>query len=353
MIAIGIREVFMKASWLPAAIVVVSLPLAAQSTGRIVGKITDSAGKPVANATVTMRRTDTNVTRNVKVDKNGSYIQVGLDPYDFELVVTAEGYIQHKETVRIEVGNSINKDVTLKKPSEATAAGQPAAVDAGAKKGNEAAESYNRAIALFRAKNYPEAMDALEIAIGSFKSSIEITESQDVKSGLEKNLALTTRMLALCQYEIGKTNPERRKELWTLANPVLKDDFEQSQDPSIAQALANIAGMMGDKDTESKYLDAVERIAGPQADVSYNRGVDLYNEGNLPEAKKHMKRAIEIDPKMPEPYYILAICEFSDGDVKATKSALDKYLQLDPKGKYADIVKDMLKEILATDPSLK
>jgi len=337
----------MKSSWLLATIAIVSLPLAAQSTGRIVGKILDSAGKPVVDATVTMRRTDANVIRNIKVDKSGVYTQVGLEPYEFELVVAAEGYVTYKETVKISVGNSLTKDVTLKKPTEVAAAGQPA-VEAGVEKGNEAAESYNRAIAHYNAKNFAEAMNALETAIASFKTSIEITENPEVKTGLEKNLTLTTRMLALCQYEIGKANAEKRDELWTLAEPVLKSNFEQSQDAYIAQALADISRMRGDKDSEAKYLDAIDRIAGPQAEVSYNRAVDLFNEGNYAEAKKYIKRAIEIDPKMSEPYYLLAICEYSDGDFKAAKSMLEKYLQLDPKGKYAETVKEML-----TDPSLK
>ncbi|MDR2561452.1 MAG: carboxypeptidase regulatory-like domain-containing protein [Holophagales bacterium] len=341
----------MKSSLLVATIAIVSFPLAAQTTGRIGGKILDSAGNPIAKVTVTLRRADTNVTRQIKVDKNGSYLQVGLEPYEFEFVVKAEGYVEHKEMISISIDRQLTKDITLKKPSEvAAAAGQVA--DPGIERGNEAADAYNRGIAFFNAKNYADALTALESALASFKVSIETVENPDIKTGLQKNIALTARMFALCQYEIGKadadTDAEKRKEMWALAKPVLQADFENNPDSYVAQALANIARMEGDKEAETRYLDAIDKIEGPQAESSFNRAVDLYNEGNFAAAKVHLKKAIEIDPKLSDTYYLLAVCEYFDQDMKAAKSLLEKYLQLDPKGKYADTVKEML-----TDPDLK
>jgi len=339
----------MSPSWPLAAIVIVSLPIAAQSTGRIAGKVLNSEGNPVANATVSLRRTDANVTRNVKVDKNGVYSQVGLEPYEFEMLVTADGYIQHKEIIKISVGITLDKNVTMVKSSEAAAAGQPAA-DPMLAKGNEAAEAYNRAIGNFRGKNYAEAMQDLESALVSFRASIEAGGSEDILLGLQKNLALTEKMLALCQYEVGKTSQQdKRKELWTLAEPSLVADFESNPDDAyVAKALADIANLKGDRKAESRYFDAIERIGGPQADVSYNRAVNYYNDNNFADAKIHLKKAIEIDPNLPDSYYLLAICEYSYGNMKEAKTLLEKYLKLDPKGKRADTVKEML-----TDPSFK
>jgi tetratricopeptide (TPR) repeat protein len=337
----------MKSSWLLATIAIVSFPLAAQTTGRIGGKILDSAGNPIANVTVTIRRVNTNVTRQIKVDKNGSYLQVGLEPYEFELVVTAEGYVEHKEAVNISIDRLLTKDVTLKKPSEAAAAGQGS--DASVEKSAEATDAYNRGINLFNEKNYTDAMVALESALASFKASLEVADNPELKSGLEKNIALTAKMFALSQYEIGKaSNEEKRNELWTLAKPVLKESFEGSPDAYVAQALANIARMNGDKEAESQYLDAIDKIGGPQAEVSFNRAVDFFNDNNYADAKIHLKKAIEIDPKLSDTYYLLAICEYFDGDMKAAKTLLEKYLQMEPKGKYAATVKEML-----TDPSFK
>jgi tetratricopeptide (TPR) repeat protein/predicted small secreted protein len=345
----ALLEACMKSLCLYATIAIVSFPLAAQSTGRIAGKIVDSAGKPITNASVTMRRTDTNVTRNIKVDSKGAYSQVGLEPYEFELVVTAEGYVGHKEIVKISVGLQVVKDVTLLKNEEVNNPGGQPKADAAGAKSNEAAEAYNRALKLFNEKKYADALKDMEFALETFKAAIVAAEAQEQIQTLEKNVALTAKMLALCHYEIGKADREKRNDMWLLAEPALKENFEQAQDDAyVAQALAEIANMRGDKGAESKYLDAVDRIAGPQAEVSYNRAVDLFNDGNYAEAKKPLKRAIEIDPKMSEPYYLLAICEYSDGDIKAAKSLLEKYLQLDPKGKYAEIVKEML-----SDPSFK
>jgi tetratricopeptide (TPR) repeat protein len=86
----------------------------------------------------------------------------------------------------------------------------------------------------------------------------------------------------------------------------------------------------------------VEKIEGPQAGNSFNRAVDLYNAGDLSGAKPHLKKAIEIDPKFPDSYYLIAICEFADGNLAAAKTNLQKYLELAPNGKYAKDVKDYL-----------
>jgi len=338
----------MKSSWLLAAIAIVAFPMAAQTTGRIAGKVTDSAGKPIANATVTLRRTDTTVMRTVKVDSSGGFSQIGLEPYDFELVVTAEGYVEHKEKFRPPVGDTLVKNITLKKPEEASPVESQAGSGADVATSNAGSEAYNRGINYLNEKNYIGAMKELEIAMASFKASTEGDVSEDVRSGIAKNIVLAAGKYALCQYEIGKADPEKRKELWTLAEPALQADFESNHESYIAQALASIANMRGDKKAEAKYLDEIEKKEGPQAEISYNRAVDLFNEGKYSDAKTHLKRAIEIDPKLSETYYLLAICEYSDGDMKAAKSLLEKYLQMDPKGKYAATVKEML-----ADPSFK
>jgi lipoprotein NlpI len=96
------------------------------------------------------------------------------------------------------------------------------------------------------------------------------------------------------------------------------------------------------------YTEMVDKIYGPQVGNAYNRGVDLFNAGKTSEAKPHLRRAIEIDPKFAESYYLLGLCEIGDGDLAAGKTNFQKYLELAPNGKYASEIKEML-----ADPNFK
>ena len=72
----------------------------AETTGRISGQVVNSAGKPVAGAKVTLKRLDRNWTKDLFPDKSGRFLQVGLEPKDFELTASAEGYADYKRQGR-------------------------------------------------------------------------------------------------------------------------------------------------------------------------------------------------------------------------------------------------------------
>ena len=57
------------------------------SFGRISGTVDDSTGAPVAGATVTIRNTDTQLSRTVTTDTNGLYVvtQLPIGPYNVEV----------------------------------------------------------------------------------------------------------------------------------------------------------------------------------------------------------------------------------------------------------------------------
>jgi len=72
---------------------VLSLALAAQEAGRIQGKITDKAGNPVADATITLVRTGTNVTKGTKSLKDGAYFLTGVAASEQEISYSAQGFV--------------------------------------------------------------------------------------------------------------------------------------------------------------------------------------------------------------------------------------------------------------------
>ena len=84
----------------------------------------------------------------------------------------------------------------------------------------------------------------------------------------------------------------------------------------------------------------------------FNLCATLFDMNNLSGAAAACDRAIEADPKMPDPYYVKAAALAGEaakhGKPKGshdTRSALEKYLQLAPEGFYANEARAMLKEM--------
>jgi outer membrane protein assembly factor BamD (BamD/ComL family) len=82
--------------------------------------------------------------------------------------------------------------------------------------------------------------------------------------------------------------------------------------------------------------------------VIYNKGVEAFNAGKSKEAKAQWLKALEIAPTYAEAHYMLAMVEFGENNLRATKTHLEKYIELAPTGKNAPTAREMLK-----DPSLK
>jgi hypothetical protein len=78
--------------WL-AILILAAIPVAAQlPTGAILGTVRDSSGASIPNATVTVRNTDTNLTRPAKTEKDGSYRFPELPVGHYELKAEAAGF---------------------------------------------------------------------------------------------------------------------------------------------------------------------------------------------------------------------------------------------------------------------
>ena len=78
-------------SLLAVALVVGLAPAAFAQTGMLKGKVLDAEGKPVSGAQVAIEFAD-GVTRkfDVKTDRRGEFIQIGLQPGNYKVTATAD-----------------------------------------------------------------------------------------------------------------------------------------------------------------------------------------------------------------------------------------------------------------------
>lgn len=78
------------------------------------GTVSDPQNHPIAGATVQLTSAGTQAVRQVVSNEFGIFQTIGLLPGDYELNVQAPGFAPMKQTIRLEVGQRLTLDVSLK-----------------------------------------------------------------------------------------------------------------------------------------------------------------------------------------------------------------------------------------------
>ena len=97
-----------------AAVIGMAVPAFAQSTGMVKGKVTDAKNQPVDGAKVVIEFKE-GVTRKfeVKTNKKGEYIQIGLQPGIYQITATKDGVGTGIQETKISIGATQQVDITL------------------------------------------------------------------------------------------------------------------------------------------------------------------------------------------------------------------------------------------------
>ena len=104
----GVRRESLRRSmlWVIAVLILAVIAVAAQlPTGTILGTVKDSSGASIAGATVTLRNTDTNLTKMATTEQDGSYRFPELPVGHYEMTASAAGF-------RTETRTGLNLEVT-------------------------------------------------------------------------------------------------------------------------------------------------------------------------------------------------------------------------------------------------
>jgi Tfp pilus assembly protein PilF len=337
----------MRRILLALALPVVCLSVHADSTGRITGRVVSKDGKPIQGAKVNLKRLDIKWSKDLISDKNGNFLQVGLEPKEFNLTVTAEGYVDYSEpSVKIPLGDALVRNITLLTPAEArsqaAATGTSGAPeDPGAALDAEGREAFNTAIPLYNEGKFGEALPQVEKAYKALSEAKDKLKDEQAKANLAPELLKIERVFGICMAHAGTKKED--------AEPYLLKALERNpKDEPVIHSLVETSKAKGDTAAEQNYSAMLESLHGPNPDVAYNKGVEAFNAGKSKEAKAHWLKALEISPTYADAHYMLAMVEFGDNNLKGTKQHLQKYLELAPNGKNAATAKEMLK-----DPSLK
>ena len=281
--------------------VVLAAPQAEAQTGTARGKVVDTQGQPIADAKVLMEFQG-GMTRKfeVKTNKKGEWMQVGMQPGPYKFTVNKEGYQGSTAEQRVSLGDPTQvPDFVLNTVQQA----QAAAANTGD-------------IAALRAE-FQKAVD--------LQSASKFDEAEAIyKSIIEKQPEIAAVYQNLGQLYIAKKD-------YPAAEAALTKGLEI--DPASTDMSTLLARSYQESGQGDKAMALIEKSAGANPTdgrAQFNRGIFLLNANKNEEAQGAFEAAIKADPNMAEAYYRLGALQIGQGKIPEAIQNLEKYLSLNP-----------------------
>jgi tetratricopeptide (TPR) repeat protein len=299
-------------------------PPALAQTGQVKGKVVDAKNQPVEGAKVTIEMSEgMNRRYEVKTNKRGEFIQIGLQPGNYKLTAEKEGLKQSFDkrigldmaevNFTLAPGGVGDMSAEDRKKAEAKMAAVRGAFEAGVALSNEG--KHDEAIAKFN--------EVIASAPKCTECYLNIATVQTRKKDYEGAEASYKKAL-----EINPSSADAYNGLATLYNQQKKFDLA-------AEASAQAQKVGG----------GVGGTGGPSASTVFNQGVIAWNAGKIPDAKKAFEEAVRLDPKLADAQYWLGMATVNEGKLPEAAKYFEEYLKLAPTGQYAETAKSVLSSI--------
>ena len=306
----------LHASVLAVALIAGLAPAAFAQTGMIKGKVVDAQDKPIPGAAVVIEFADgVNRKFEVKADRKGEYIQIGLAPGNYRVSVTVDKLGTITQPARVRVGQAAENNFKMV-PGGGGA--DPAAVA----KATELKKLFEEGVAASKASNHDLAIEKFQAAAVAMPTCYD------------------------CFYNIGyaysQKKDEKQAEAAWLKAVELKADY-----PEALNALATLYNNQKRFD-EAAAMGAKAASAGGtggSADAIYNQGIILWNQGKIPEAKVKFEEALKSNPNHAEANFQLGMAQLNEGKLPDAIASFEKYLQIAPDGQFAAQAKGMLAQL--------
>jgi Tfp pilus assembly protein PilF len=287
-------------------------PALAQAVVR--GTVVDSAGKPVADATVLFEAEGANRRSTTKTDSKGEYLQVGLQSGSYKITVSKDGVGTQSQPGQVRQGPNPPMKFVLSATSNVSNADKQAAA--------ELQKMAGEAIGLMKAGQREQAVAKFNEVLVKMPACVDCYVNLGI---IYKEMQKPDDAVAAFKkvVELKPDHGGAYSELATIYNAQKKFDLA-------AEASQNA----------SKYLGAAGGAAG--AEAAYNQGVIMFNTGKFADARAQFEAATKSDPTMGMAHYQLGMTALNLGDIAAAVAALEEYMKVDPNGSKAAEVKASL-----------
>src|SRR6266436_10429079 len=342
-------------------------PVFAQATGSVKGVCKDAQGTPIAGANLEWLNTDNGRKYNLKTNKKGEYFSLGIEPGKYKVTLTQDGK-QLDQVAGFPVGmDESTLDFDLKK-SQAEAAQQKGMSPEQLKAMQEQQAKLAKETNTVKALNEKLAIANQAIQGGDYETAIttlnEATQTDPTRDLLwarlgDANLGSGPKQTDTAEkakrYGSAVTDYQKAIEL-------KKKNMEAGAKPDDPKVLAAYYNNLGQAEARTGQLDesvkAYEQAAqlNPPgaAQYYYNQGAVLTNGGKVDEANAAFDKSIAADPTKADAYYQKGVNLINKATTDktgkvipapGTAEALNKYLELQPTGQFAEGAKGMLQYI--------
>ncbi|MCU0243690.1 MAG: tetratricopeptide repeat protein [Acidobacteria bacterium] len=259
-----------------------SAPSWAQFQGKITGRVVDPAGNPVEKAEVSIVSQKTSSVRyELKTDKEGRFLQIGLMPGYYLVTVKKSGFVSGSKAY--------------------------SAADKAFLKGNK----------LFTEQKFEEAAAAYGEAIGLDPANW----AYRLNLGLAfKKAGKAAEALAEFQKAV-ELNPE-----------------SYSANKETGESLAK-AGQYAEA---KPFYEKAAGLSPDDPDAQYNFGVCLVNLGESEAALPKFQRAVELKPDYADAHYQMGTIFIGQNKAPEAIAALERFLAVAPDHEKAGIAKQLL-----------
>ncbi|HYO75069.1 MAG TPA: tetratricopeptide repeat protein [Thermoanaerobaculia bacterium] len=289
----------------------------AGAEARMTGKILDAATKaPIAGASMELNAVSgKTVNKKLNSRKDGQYTLTVLDgTLRYEFTISAPGYVTHKETIKISIGEANHRDFELKKADGGAAA-----------PGAQPAQAQTQAVA--------------DPAVAAYNEGANLINGGDVAGAIAKFEAavaakpdLIAGWMALAKANVRAKQHDKAIEA---AKKALEFDDTDTDMWSVLHQAYSAKGDKANAAIAQKKLPA-------NAAALFNDAVRLINQQKDAEAEVLLKQAVAADAKFARGWYELGMVCARTGKNADAISALNKYLELEPSGSDAATAKEMI-----------
>jgi len=272
----------------------ISASMASAQTGAVRGKILDDKGKPLEAVAVKMEfQGGVNQAFEVKTNKKGEFMQIGLRPGNWKFTYTKENFQVFAIPMRIALGEPTVLPDTKLVPGK----GGAAAVE-------DLKKTFADAVAKIQSGDYDGAIAAFD------------------------DLILKNPSLAEAHYNKGFA--QFQKKDYAAAEASLKRALEVKADYSDARVLlSNVYSAQGLKDKALEVMSSGASAGDPKQ--LFNLALAQLNSGKNDEATATLLKVEAAEPGNAEAQYYLATAALNAGKTEECVTRLEKYLTLGPK----------------------
>jgi tetratricopeptide (TPR) repeat protein len=316
------------------------------TSGKVQGRVT-SGDKPLPDVAITLTNTDNGRFYKMRADSNGQFSAVGIQfgIYEEE-VISASGQKLIKRKVQVAGQGGAVDDLSIDVTSGSGGPGPSKAELEKLKAERDKALGENALIAqlnpAMQSKNWEAAEPILTQLIAMNPNRWDYQQAlgnaQFNLGKFEESVATYEKAIPLAENAT-KTDPK--------ADPV-------KAKTAVGQMLTNEGSAYTKLKKNDKAIEAYTKAAAMDpnpATAYFNLCATQYNTGNTQGALAACDKSIAADPNKADAYFIKGSLmmgdskQDKDGKLQApagTAEALNKYLELEPDGKHANDVKQML-----------